>query len=216
MSITLCITSCDRFDLLEKTLDSFFLINKHPIIDIFLTEDSEKESVKNLIIKKYPKIQVFFNNPKIGQVKSIDLMYSHVKTKYIMHIEDDWYFDENPNFLSQCIDVLESDVHVNQVWIRHRYDFEHPYEHEIRTAHNGANYLYVQKNFLNVWCGFSFNPTLLRLSDYKKFFPNGYAEFGSEYDCNIHAASLGWTAATLTSTACKHLGWNRHTTNFKA
>lgn len=51
--VTLVITSCGRFDLLEKTLDSFFKFNKHPIAEIIITEDStEGEKLKKLI-KKY-------------------------------------------------------------------------------------------------------------------------------------------------------------------
>ena len=38
--VSLVITSCGRFDLLERTLDSFFEYNTYPIKKVIITEDS--------------------------------------------------------------------------------------------------------------------------------------------------------------------------------
>ena len=50
--VSLVITSCGRFDLLKKTLDSFFEKNTYPIKKIIIIEDStEGEKLKKLISK---------------------------------------------------------------------------------------------------------------------------------------------------------------------
>jgi len=48
--VSLVITSCGRFDLLERTLDSFFKYNTYPIKEVIITEDStEGKKLENLI-----------------------------------------------------------------------------------------------------------------------------------------------------------------------
>lgn len=216
--VAFCLTSCERFDLLSRTIDSFVKLNTYPINQYLISEDSGKREVGKQIIQKYGHfVTLVFNSPKIGQLRSIDRLYNMVDadTQYIMHMQDDWGFDGNPNFLTQAIDVLEADPNVNMIWVRHRHDFEHPYEDEVKITPNGTNYLYVQTNFQDKWHGFSFNPTIIRVSDYRKFFPNGYSEYQNELGCNNHAYELGWRTATLAQGACKHIGWDRRVTNWK-
>ena len=38
--ITLCLTSCNRWNLLEKTIDSFLKLNSYPIKEYLIYEDS--------------------------------------------------------------------------------------------------------------------------------------------------------------------------------
>lgn len=54
--VTLVITSCGRFDLLKRTLDSFFEKNTYPIKKIIITEDStEGKKLENLISRYVPQ-----------------------------------------------------------------------------------------------------------------------------------------------------------------
>ena len=51
--VTLVITSCEKFDLLEETLDSFFEYNTYPIKKIIITEDSTEGKKLEKLISKY-------------------------------------------------------------------------------------------------------------------------------------------------------------------
>ena len=93
--VTLVITSCGRFDLLKRTLDSFFEKNTYPIKKIIITEDStEGKKLENLISQYENKYNfcLIINETREGQLKSIDKAYNEVDTEYIFHCEDDWEF----------------------------------------------------------------------------------------------------------------------------
>ena len=51
--VSLVITSCGRFDLLEKTLDSFFRYNTYPIKKVIITEDSTEGKKLEKLVSKY-------------------------------------------------------------------------------------------------------------------------------------------------------------------
>lgn len=48
--ITLVVTSCGRFDLLKRTLETFDLFNTAEIREVFITEDSGDEAVRLAIL----------------------------------------------------------------------------------------------------------------------------------------------------------------------
>ena len=45
--ITFTITSCNRIDLLEKTLNSFMLINNYEIDEFIMSDDSGDKEISN-------------------------------------------------------------------------------------------------------------------------------------------------------------------------
>lgn len=91
--ITLVVTSCGRFDLLKRTLETFDLFNTADIREVFITEDSVDEAVRLAIPGHWRSHCSFLvNRPKLGQLASIDLAYESVNTPYIFHCEDDWAF----------------------------------------------------------------------------------------------------------------------------
>ena len=77
--VTLVITSCGRFDLLEETLDSFFECNTYPIKKIIITEDSTEGKKLERLISKYDgknqEFRLIVNETRLGQLKSIDKAY---------------------------------------------------------------------------------------------------------------------------------------------
>ena len=92
--VILVITSCGRFDLLKRTLDSFFEKNTYPIEKIIITEDStEGKKLENLISQyenqeNKPNFHLIINEVREGQLKSIDKAYKEVETEYIFHSVD--------------------------------------------------------------------------------------------------------------------------------
>lgn len=106
-SITVCMTSFNRFDLVSRSLDSFFALNTTPVEKIIVIEDSANPAMRDQILSKYgDRVSLIFNEPHIGQIPSIDKMYAEVKTDYILHTEDDFLFQSNPTFIQNAVDIL--------------------------------------------------------------------------------------------------------------
>lgn len=210
--VTVCITSCGRWNLLQATLDSFLKLNKYPIAKYLLHEDSGDIKIFEKIKEKYPFIECIRSESNVGLLKSIDNLYALVETPYIFHLEDDWYFEGNPNFIEQSLEVLEN-PNIHQVWIRQGI----PEDWLERQVVSG--YRMVKQSHFGDWCGFSFNPGLRRLSDYKQMFPNGYDVLNThgvnsvlnEHECNQVASAQGYRAAILNNRVCRHLGEGKST-----
>ena len=83
--VSLVITSCGRFDLLERTLDSFFEYNTYPIKEVIITEDSTEGKKLEKLVSKYKdqNFKLIVNETRIGQIKSIDKAYKEVNTEYV-------------------------------------------------------------------------------------------------------------------------------------
>ncbi len=209
--VTLVITSCGRFDLLKKTIDSFLEYNTYPIRKIIITEDSGSDEVYTCLPDGYNDFfDVMVNNPKLGQMKSIDLAYSKVKTQYIFHCEDDWEFYRS-GFIEDSIGVLESNDNILQVWLRSYYhdvkvncDF-----HTLGDAGevNGVLFNRLLSSKPD-WQGFSFNPGLRRLKDYQGIV--SYSSFDSEKNISRHYRDSGMYAVILQNDAVAHLGYGHH------
>ena len=85
--VSLVVTSCGRFDLLERTLDSFFKYNTYPIKEVIITEDSTEGKKLEKLVSKYKNqnFKLIVNETRIGQIKSIDKAYKEVDTEYVFH-----------------------------------------------------------------------------------------------------------------------------------
>ena len=230
--VTFVMTACGRPDLMEKTLDTFMQFNTHPIERWIITEDSTDPQVfsqcKTLNDKKYNnKLEFVFNEKKLGQARSIDLAYSMVDTDYVFHCEEDWEFYDD-EFIEQSLSILEADKSVLQAWIRPKSDRilndikEEVYQiggigvrdvlpksFMVKGALPGGKDLIVKD-----YMGFSWNPGLKRMSDYK-LLKNGYSGVQSEHmiDSFYRTHSNGFKVVSLSESDdqgfVRHIGWGR-------
>lgn len=230
--VTFVMTACGRPDLMEKTLDSFFKFNKYPIEKFIVTEDSADPEIfkecKSLNDKKYQnKIQFIFNEKKLGQSKSIDLAYSMVETEYVFHCEEDWEF-YNEGFIDESIRVLKGDEHILQAWIRPKSDrILNDIKPEIYEINGVRVRDVLPKSFMvkgglsdgkdlivRDYMGFSWNPGLKRMSDYK-LLKNGYSGFTEEHmiDSFYRSHNKGFKVVSISDHDedgfVKHIGWGR-------
>lgn len=215
-AITFVLTSCGRLDLLEKTMDSFFRHNQHPIERYLIVEDSANEAVfqqcKALNATRYDgKLEFIFNHQKKGQAASIDAAYATVTTPYIFHCEEDWEF-YRPGFIQQSVKVLEADETILQAWIRPKSDgILNNINPEVEVI-NGVAVRRVLPTALIIkgagerggpltvagYMGFSWNPGLKRLSDYK-LLKGGYSASIHEHtiDSVYRAHSKGFSVVSI-------------------
>lgn len=226
--VTLVLTSCGRLDLLERTLDSFFKYNTYPIEKYLIVEDSADKEVFNKCVKlneKYEnKLEFIFNEQKLGQLKSIDLAYSKVETDYIFHLEDDWEFYRS-YFIDKSIKLLDVRHDILQIWIRPKSDKivnkigkkvfiqKGVYYRKVlpATFYTGKILEDGKKELVFNYTGFSFNPGLKRLSDYKLI--GSYQKYKQEHLIDYFYGMLGYSVVSLSKDDddgyVKHIGWER-------
>lgn len=210
--VTLVVTSCGRFDLLKRTLESFARFNTYPIRACILTEDSGDEAVFEALPAGWREhTQVIVNRPKLGQIRSIDTAYGLVLTPYIFHCEDDWDFYRS-GFMEDSKIALESSPEVLLVWLR-------SYYHDLRVHcpfhDRGPRKVLRGVAFYPLtsdkpgWQGFSLNPGLRRLADYQRM--DSYTTSGGEEKAVAQwYAERGFRAVILECDAVAHTGWVQH------
>lgn len=208
-SVALVITSCNRFDLLKKTLESFFEKNTYKLNEIIIIEDSGRKEafLKCLENFKNHNIKTIINEEKIGQLASIDKAYKEVKSEFIFHCEDDWEFLEN-GFIEKSIEILNNDKNALSVWLRDINELEKiKFSNEIFDI-NGINYKKVYNEIL------SFNPGLRRKKDYDEIV--SYSRFlGTQFETKISEfySSRNMYSTILLKPFVNHLGWHRRVAN---
>jgi hypothetical protein len=212
--VSFVITTCNRLDLLEQTLTSFFDICKFPFKEYIMSDDSGDDMVyKQLVDRWGDKFKIIQNSPKLGLCRTIDKLWQSVTSEYIFHCEDDWRFDSNTNLIEDSLSILQEHDYVHQVQIRHLHDTPHKPENQLYSTLNFVNFRKIPW-WRDAWTGYSWNPGLRRKSDYQQMFPNGVQEFGDEIDCSKHSMNFNYLAVLLENTACAHIGYDRHTENF--
>ncbi|MDR3073529.1 MAG: glycosyl transferase [Deltaproteobacteria bacterium] len=170
-NVTVVVTSSDRHDLLERTLDSFVACNTYPGVKrILIMEDSYRHPHFVDNNEKYAAydISVLLTRPRLGQLLGIDVAYKYVDTEYIFHCEDDWEF-YGRGFIETSFPILESSSLILQVHLR-RLDELFPMGVLNYSVDAGGKFAIIHegKTERGLWHGFSFNPGLRRLADYKR------------------------------------------------
>jgi hypothetical protein len=200
MDYTLCITSCDRHDLLQQTLSS---LGDVPSI---IVEDGPAERPAWL-----PPMAVWVNKPRrMGQIHSADLLMQSVTTPYVLWCEDDWSFTEPISaWLPQSLEILEAYPEVFTVSLRHRECNGHPLVNDPRYPFQ------IQQPNWNGFGSFCFNPGIRRLSDYQRM--GSYASLAgaivpgclNEQTISIKYREAGYVIADLGRTVVRHIGHGR-------
>jgi GT2 family glycosyltransferase len=212
-NVTVVITSTNRLDLLERTIKSFKKYNTYPIEKYIIIDDSTQVTAEQ-IDRLLPDSHIIINPTNIGQSASIDKAYSYVTTDFIFHCEDDWeFFDES--FIEKSIDVLNERPDIYNINIRIMNDGEkgssHPVSKTAQKTVNGTIYYEWEQEYIKMWHGFSWNPGLVKLSNYIKMQP--YVQYLNEKGINKRYKELGFLAASLEKPYCRHIGKNRHVHN---
>jgi hypothetical protein len=181
MNYTLCITSCQRYDLLERTLAS--LVLDIAPREILLCEDGPMAaSTLYTVIAK---------ERRMGQIDSADRLMQRVTTPYVLWCEDDWHFTEPVSaWLPQSLQILEAFPEVSTVSLRHKDCNGHPLVSDPRYPFQ------IQQPNWNGFGSFCFNPGIRRLSDYQRM--GSYASLAGQIvpGClNEQAISRAYRAA---------------------
>lgn len=214
--ITVILTSCGRFDLLERTLSSFFEVNTYPIEKFVIYDDKGLDNYTQKDFDDVHYLQRHFNNtlwitPKErkGQIVSLDRLMREVACEYYFNLEDDWMFLED-GFIPDSIEILERLEKCNQVQLRGRENINgHPsfFHDDVWKLVRGYN---------RKWHGWGFNPSVRRKKDYDMLTSYGThtsfdstAPWQSEVTLGKMYAQQGFFTAVLDKIYIKHIGDGR-------
>lgn len=217
--IKLCLTSCKRPDLLDKTLDSFFTSCKDLdlISGYYVFDDGTDKSDLDSIAKKYPQV-VIFNNQERGQPYSINKILEFVREdEWYLHYEDDWVFTREGHCVRDMFDIANKDSRVKNVTLR---DWRGVIIKDKDFLYRIHTYRYPCsiKGTDNRWYSFSFNPgilhipTLLSLGAFDETYPLGGA--GWDKPPAKRFMELGFRRANPFEGYVQHIGWNRSSYTF--
>ncbi len=112
-NVIFTVTTCKRFDLFEKTMNSLINCTKDiDLIDEWLcVDDNSSEEDRMLMKERYPFFTFIFKNPdEKGHSKSMNIIRDYVITsgyKYTLHMEDDWQAALEMDYIKPCIQIIE-------------------------------------------------------------------------------------------------------------
>lgn len=208
--VTCLLTSCNRFDLLRITLESFFKFNTYDITAFWIYEDSGIP-VPDDLKKDFPFIQWIEPKERTGQIVALDTLWSKCETPYAFMMEDDWETYRS-GFIEESMEILEEDKSFLQVWLRER---DQANGHPILWQPHGR--YGIMKTNHGLWTGCCWNPSLKRKSDYERIKSYGkHTQFSRKQPWRAESVigqlyqKLGYKAAILPNGAIRHIGENRH------
>ncbi|MEM8985733.1 MAG: glycosyltransferase family A protein [Pseudomonadota bacterium] len=204
---SIVITSCGRFDLLKRTVDSLLAHIDGPLEKIVVIEDSGDDTVQEALAHVDRPVEFIVNRPQLGQIRAIDTAYAAVSTPYIFHCEDDWEFFRT-GFIAESFKILNAHKDVSMVGLRPRTELN-PLVRETPVEDlNGLAYFRLDPTLHPEYFSYSFNPGLRRRNDYEAIGP--FEKIGPEADVSYAFKKAGFSMAYLEDPAVAHIGDGRH------
>ena len=173
--ITVTITSCKRYSLFEKTINSFLnCVNTSLVSRWICVDDNSSEEDRGKMKENYPFFEFYFKDEnEKGHAHSMNMIRNLVKTPFFFHLEDDWEFFYTKNYLYDMLQILLENQNIGQVLINRNYA-ETEKECDLmggklcRTSTFQPYYLHVQRECTGrsceYWPHFSLRPSLIRTS----------------------------------------------------
>lgn len=210
--VTICITMGRRPDLLRQTLESLQpLISELPVLAV---NDFGDEDTNQAFGEVCPAGEIVDLGGHVGHHRAVDAMYRHVRTPYVLHLEDDWRFDRQ-DFLEPAVALLEGGDAISIVCLRdvNDFGFQHEDKAKIISEKDGATSYHRLDALHPQWHGFTFNPHLSRHSDWSAI--GGFESFKKERHISRVRRAQGQWVAYLEPGACHHIGGDQSIANAK-
>ena len=203
--VTVCITSCGRLDLLDRTLTSFR--RHHTGGRYLISEDSADNSVADAVQAKYPEATVLTGPGRTGIMRSIDRLYEAVETPYILHLEDDWEFDGPVDFKS-ALELLRTHPDIANVCVRAFEEIREKYRKRSKILTRGdARFSVMWGDAHPEFFAWSPNPGLITRELYRHYAP--FARVMPDQMSGLMKKD-GLTQAFLLPGVARHIGHGRN------
>lgn len=205
---TTFVLSCDRLEVLDKTLKSF-LETRDYITKMVIVDDSAQPGVFETLVERYGDISDVVCFPKNrSQWWAMDFMVSYCDSEYIFYLEDDWELLK-PGYLNQSKEILQKYRNIGTVDISWR-TFENEgfecYEKELID-----NQFYWKKpwrisDYHLHWYGWIGSPNLKRRDDL--ILLGRVEKWHNEWNIDRRFLALGFKSVFLNGEYARHLGDN--------
>ena len=203
------VTSCDRDDLLERTIKTFVRTADTPPSEIVIINDGPDRPCPAFLNRyKHLRLKWICNGERRGQIYTCDRLWQECKHDYAMWLEDDWAFNGN-DYIKKSFDILLKYPEVITVSLRG------PSGWHTLVSDPRFPFKIAEPNWKGGWGGFTFNCGLRRKSDYMRLGSYGrhvgYGSHGLGHEMTLSKlhASLGYVIADLNEVIVTHTGVNR-------
>ena len=222
IKVMLTMTSCKRWDLFEKTVNS--LLHMWTDIDkvdyFFCVDDNSSQRDRTKMKTTFPFIDFYMKRQsEKGHRTSMNLIYdklNELKPSFWIHMEDDWLFFEKDAYVQKSIDFLDRNESNEIHQILYNRNYAETYE---GWTINGGEAIEGSPGFLlhvksdsipgqncGYWPHYSFRPSMIRssaiisLGNYDS--PNNF--FERDYADKYFAK--GYKSAFFDRVCCLHTG----------
>lgn len=225
--VTVTMTTCNRLDLTQKSIRSFYRFNNGINIKAFkLVADCFDSRFTQSISDEFPKIDIIGSESASKKtyhrmMDNIELLFQHVVregTKYWVHLEDDWIFVAD-NFVRDGIEVLDSVGQNSSIWMvmgRQADTFKPEVNKTFGWKNTSSgNIAYGTLGILSgsggSYCSFTSNDSVMQVDKATKWGLN-FSDWDHEADLSAHLGrNYGAQVAILFSHRYYHAGGNSTT-----
>lgn len=221
VNIFFSITTCKRYDLFERTMNSLLRTwrDKNKIDYFFCVDDNSSKADRDKMRKKYPFFKYYMKGPaEKGHRESMNIIWNklkEIKPRYWIHMEDDWLFFYEDDYVSRSMNFLNKYEAINIHQVLFNRNYAELYEWDIVGGmpidngfllHTMNSAVPVGRRTNSYWPHYSFRPSMIRvvpileLGNYDS--PNTFFErdYANRY------ASKGYQSAFFNSISCFHTG----------
>lgn len=202
--IIITFTTCKRLDLFKQTVNSILntWLDKDKIDYWYCVDDNSSIEDREYMIRNYPWIKYYMKSEEEkGHRTSMNIIWKklkELKSKYWIHMEDDFLFYKKMNYIEESIKGLEitKKDNVKQILFNRNYgetiqDYRiigHKVKNNDIVIHNNKEGIFEYNN-CHYWPHYSFRPsiieveTILELGNYDSsntFFEMDYAKRWTE------------------------------------
>lgn len=220
--ILLSMTTCKRFDLFEKTINSIFnQWEDYELIDYwFLVDDNSSKEDTDKMRQKYPFFDFYFKKiDEKGHRKSMNIIFNklnELNPQYWIHLEDDFLFYDKMKYIITAIKglkLLESD-NVKQILFNFCYA-ETINDYKVKGFIDKKNGFFLHDyqpgkrfNYPNsqYWPHYSFRPSLIDVSTILKLGIFDSENQFFEMDYAHKWTNAGYKSAFFDKITNKHIG----------
>ena len=175
---SLLVTSCDRDDLLERTIKTFIrTCDISPSEIVIINDGPDRPCPAFLNRYKHLRLKWICNGERRGQIYSCDRLWIECKNDFAMWMEEDWAFTSG-DFIKKSFDILEH-PEVLTVSLRGTECNGHPLVNDPRFP-----FKIQEQGWRGGWGNFSFNPGLRRKADWERI-----GSYGRQVGYGTHGLS---------------------------
>jgi hypothetical protein len=215
------ITTCKRYDLFERTMNSLLRTwrDANKIDYFFCVDDNSLKADRDKMRKKYPFFKYYMKSPaEKGHRESMNIIWNklkELKPKYWIHMEDDWLFFYEDDYVSRATAFLDRHQGDNIHQLLFNRNYAELYQWHIVGGqkmepgfllHEQTDVIPVGRCTNGYWPHYSFRPSMIRvapilaLGNYDSpntFFERDYAD---------RYVAKGYRSAFFDAITCFHTG----------